>query len=540
MRVTTGLWCSMFLLAAAGAVAAAPDSFAGQVTSLRAFRDAAGRIRTEVTLTTTNASAVPNTHTLTIAGGELDGVQVCHGETPRFLLNQLGTLSYATDTGQPIWTPDSGSTAALADPSAGGDPIPYWYDSRFVACDRGDPILYRVDTNALPTGITPARALQAVANALQAWANVSSARFQFDGTEAFGAAAPDLDKNDYRFWIQLYNYGNYITNYSTLGNGGYSAWGLPGGGGQITGTNFYPSAWGYLILNHTNSFFSNNPTNLEEVLTHELGHALSLNHSADTNAIMYPIVFGNGRGARISTSDVTRLIAMYPTNTPPYGLDRIMHIITRSPTQITPQVGTNAVVMGAYDLQSTNLTIVYDTSYAPHGTFSTNGNVLGFTPSANYDAAEIDPSTSSYYEYYQYRVSDGTNRSATVKVRVMAFFPDSADNDYLPTYWETLYPPVHTNGVNGDMDRDGFTNYQEWLLGTNPTNATSRFSISALGPTNLTWTAKPYELYEVQSTTNLTSGFTLYKPVVPTSATGSVSFTQSSASNRFFRVKRIP
>jgi hypothetical protein len=536
MRKFAKWTCGMALYAVA-AGGAMPEPWAASVTALRAFRDDSGRIATEVTLTALDARAVPVTRVLVVAGGELDGVGERSGDAPRFLLNQRGKLSYATDTGLPVWTPD-GRTAALAEAAAGGDPVPYWNDARFVACDRGDPILYRVDTNALPAGITPARALQAVAPAFGAWTNVCTVRFQFDGTEPFGAAAPNLGKSDRRIWIQLYNYGNYIASGATLGVGGYGYAVNAGGGGQIAGANFNPSTWGYVIINHTQAFFSNNPINLEEVLTHEIGHVLSLDHSADPNSIMYPTVAGNGRGARLVAGDVTRVLAMYPSNTPPYALDRVLYVLTRPGAQLTPGPGTNGVVMRGFDLQTTNLTMVYHSSTAGNGTFATNGNVVGFTPAAYYNAAAIDPATSSYYDYYQYCVSDGTNRSAPARVRVLAYYPDS-DSDFLPDSWEALYPGL-TGGANGDPDGDGVTNYQEWMLGSDPLNRSSSLLISAMGTTNLTWGAKPYELYEVQVMTNLVTGFTTCRPVVPTSTTGSVAITSLAGGMGFFRVQRIP
>jgi len=51
------------------------------------------------------------------------------------------------------------------------------------------------------------------------------------------------------------------------------------------------------------------------------------------------------------------------------------------------------------------------------------------------------------------------------------FEPDDSDNDGMPDYWENqhdLNPLV--DDASGDVDNDGYTNLEEYQLGSDPTD----------------------------------------------------------------------
>ena len=65
------------------------------------------------------------------------------------------------------------------------------------------------------------------------------------------------------------------------------------------------------------------------------------------------------------------------------------------------------------------------------------------------------------------------------------------------------------SGDSADPDSDGFSNYQEYLAGTNPTNAQSRFVFSnGVDRTKVNWSSVSGRVYEVYWTSNLLSSFT--------------------------------
>ena len=53
------------------------------------------------------------------------------------------------------------------------------------------------------------------------------------------------------------------------------------------------------------------------------------------------------------------------------------------------------------------------------------------------------------------------------------------DLDGLPDEWEVeFFGSIQAAGPDQDSDGDGATNFEEWLAGTNPTNAASRFQLT--------------------------------------------------------------
>jgi hypothetical protein len=85
------------------------------------------------------------------------------------------------------------------------------------------------------------------------------------------------------------------------------------------------------------------------------------------------------------------------------------------------------------------------------------------------------------------------------------------DLDGIPGEWELLYFGSETGAVaNIDIDGDGYTAWQEYILGTNPTNGGSSFlftpgSNPPPGEFSVDFTTVPGRLYTVECTDDLTS-----------------------------------
>ena len=431
--------------------------------------------------------------------------------------------------------------------------------NRFTAGDRGDPIQYLVDADALPAGMTQAQALGAVSNAFRAWANVTSLRFSFAGITSFGANARHVSTNltDGRIRLQLHDSYNFITGSSTLGVGGnvFSSGGFASGGtgGRIGTNEFFHCVSAYLVMKHTQTTLQN-PLSFEEVLCHEIGHILSMDHSSENSAeanttlkqaMMYFQAHADGRGAALGSYDPPVVQQAYPTNnTPPYGYPRVLDIVTAAaPPAFT---GINEVEIRGYDLQTNSLTVSLVSGSTNNGTFTLNGNVLRFTPRAFFsDAPRADPATTFAYERAFVRLSDGTHSSPFIEVRVLSFneddFSDGIPNNWMTQFFGNTDPSAGAlRGPNDDFDGDGVSNLNEFRLGTNPTNAASVLRFTSISPTNLNWFATPYELYEVEASANFTNWFRMGNPVMPTTTNGSLTNFTASTNRLFFRVLRVP
>ena len=124
-------------------------------------------------------------------------------------------------------------------------------------------------------------------------------------------------------------------------------------------------------------------------------------------------------------------------------------------------------------------------------------------------SARADPAGNSAYDRHLRAILRWHQRLALCQIRVISFNPDSY-SEGIPDAWRTTYfgsadPSAGPNRhANDDFDRDGFSNVQEYLLGSDPTDSSSNLRITSFGTTNIQWQAKGYEVYELYSSTNLT------------------------------------
>jgi hypothetical protein len=455
----------------------------------------------------------------------------------------------------PLATPTSIATNLIT----GSDGLP----ARFLPPDRGEPIPYLIDADYLPAGMTLTQAVTAVETALAAWTNVTSVRYKFAGIQSFGQAAPKVSNSDGVLRIQLHDHYNYIaggdSSGDVLGDGGHS-WiiqTLPAGwttGGNVAGNDFHKVVQGYVVLQHTNVFMQN-LANFTEVLCHEVGHTIGLAHSSENQnepnpilnqAIMFFMAHGNGRGATLNSFDINASRQVHPqVNTPPYCYDRFLDVVT-SPTRPLNVPGVNSAQVRGYNLQNNTLTLATTGATSNNGNFSVSNNNITYVPKAFYsDSARLDPASGSSWDLIYARYSDGANASPFVSIRVLSLNADSY-SEGIPDSWRLSYfgsynPSTGTkHHAADDADGDGFSNLEEYLLGSNPTNKASNLRITSFGTGSIQWQAKGYEVYELLSSSNFINWTRAMNPQVPTNSTGSATGCTNGSPRQFIRIQRVP
>ena len=111
----------------------------------------------------------------------------------------------------------------------------------------------------------------------------------------------------------------------------------------------------------------------------------------------------------------------------------------------------------------------------------------------------------------------------------------------------TYFSTTNVN-ANADPTGKGVTIAQDYLAGTNPTNASSKLLVTSGGfssggtSVGLTFSSVPTRFYYLQESLNLTtnwsdSGLGLISPSAGSTTT--VNFTDTSASVRFYRIEAV-
>lgn len=120
--------------------------------------------------------------------------------------------------------------------------------------------------------------------------------------------------------------------------------------------------------------------------------------------------------------------------------------------------------------------------------------------------------------------------------------PEDRDADGLPDIWEEKYLGGMSQAGLQDSDLDDFSNFSEYLAGTLPANATSRFSIAEVISENdevrISWDAIPGRRYTIEQTDSLATANFL--PVAVRSTNRKIRdsvLLPANLTQRFWRVK---
>jgi hypothetical protein len=163
----------------------------------------------------------------------------------------------------------------------------------------------------------------------------------------------------------------------------------------------------------------------------------------------------------------------------------------------------NALV-NLYGEATTNLTLTASDANGDPLTFHTftaptHGLLKNFVPATG--AFSYSPARGFRgLDRFTFSATDGQASSSVATLNLNVVNPPDTNANNLPDAWETSYA---VSDPNADADADGQTNYQEYLAGTNPTNAASVFRVlsTTLNPNRqpvIAWTTTGGTRYRVQ------------------------------------------
>ena len=111
----------------------------------------------------------------------------------------------------------------------------------------------------------------------------------------------------------------------------------------------------------------------------------------------------------------------------------------------------------------------------------------------------------------------------------LVFSPDAYPS------WIAGYPGISDLSRGADPDGDGWTNHDEWVTGTDPTQGGSRFS-TTVTPAGLTFTRVPGRTYQIDTCTALNGDWVFHAAVASGSGPVTVAHPPAAGPRRFYRV----
>lgn len=210
-------------------------------------------------------------------------------------------------------------------------------------------------------------------------------------------------------------------------------------------------------------------------------------------------------------------------------------------TWATPpaESGTTSLTMTAATVTDLNGVLYYfENTSVPDGSHDS-----GWQSSAVYTDTGLSPATS--YSYTIKARDQSQNLNETGASAPAAAYTD--DGDSLPNDWELLYFSGLSDTAGGaaeDWDRDGLIDLHEWIAGTDPTDAMSRFNVSRVSLDEsiltITWSSVSGKTYKVTRSASLTGDWLpVATGLVADGPSESYDITEANGSQMFYRVEIV-
>ena len=190
---------------------------------------------------------------------------------------------------------------------------PRWFEP-----DNGQSVVFKINPAGAPNGTIT----NDIVAAMTAWSSVSGSSIRVvNGGSTNNCGLLVLDGEN---TVSFNNCDNY-SPFSPPAGGGCS--GILAAAGIISydlwqtrvvnGITFYRALEGNLSFNPYASCYFSNSCNVREIATHELGHALGVGHSLDSDATMYAYAHFDGRCASLRSDDTAAMRFIYPGSSAP-------------------------------------------------------------------------------------------------------------------------------------------------------------------------------------------------------------------------------
>jgi hypothetical protein len=113
--------------------------------------------------------------------------------------------------------------------------------------------------------------------------------------------------------------------------------------------------------------------------------------------------------------------------------------------------------------------------------------------------------------------------------------PTDTDGDQIPDSWEQSHFST-ISPSSDDCDHDGFSNFEEYIAGTDPNETTSCFRVEEMQANTMSWTPASGRTYSIYWTDDLQVPFTLIAFGLPDTQSSFVDEQHLANTANYYRI----
>lgn len=180
---------------------------------------------------------------------------------------------------------------------------------RWMESDSGEPVKFYINSNNSPV---PGGGQAELIRAMEAWSYQSSASIWIVPYGQTSKCGFDMDNQNVISFGDCKKQLDSPANCAGVLARTHVTFDMTGNK-MVNGKMFKRLIDTDIVFNDGMDCFLTNPITLAEVASHELGHAIGLDHSTSKDSIMRSYMYGDGRGATLSADDKSGSLMIYPS-----------------------------------------------------------------------------------------------------------------------------------------------------------------------------------------------------------------------------------